>query len=295
MLFEKFKLFRSFIVFILIISSIPNLASASDNEQSSNFDYSLYYYNQLNSFEKTIYDNLIKSQEKFLNKEEVIFSIATYDTKSNANLQEYIYRVMKSRVAYIYDNPEVDIWFDSYKCSLYAEEGIIYLKCSLKTENNKEIFFSSTNLKESISEFEEKCFEIANNLSGSEEEKLKQLHDYLTKNAVYDKTLSLPNTRTAYGNIMEGHSVCSGFAFAYKYIANLAGLKVLYVVGNLYDKQKNEYILHAWNVAYVDGKHFLIDTTLDIPINSKSTSKFFLAPLQDGMHYVENNYFDYTF
>lgn len=295
MLFQKSKLFRCFIVFILIIFSIPFSVNASNNEQSLNFDYNLYYYNQLNSFEKTIYDNLIKSQESFLNKEQVIFLITTYDAKNNANLQEYVPSVMKARIAYIYDNPKVDIWFDSYKCTLYAKEGNIYLKCTLKDENNKDIAFSSTNLKEPIAEFEKKCFEIANSLSGSDEEKLKQLHDYLTENAIYDKTISAPNTRTAYGNIMEGHSVCSGFAFAYKYIADLAGLKVLYVVGNLYDKQKNEYLLHAWNVAYVNGKYLLIDTTLDIPTNSKDHSMFFLSPIQDGMHYAESNYFSYTF
>lgn len=295
MLFQKSKIFRNFVVFILVISSMFFLASASDNEQILNLDYNQYYYNQLDSEEKVVYDNLIKSQEKFLNKEEVIFEIYGCEEKNSTELQVYVPKIIKARRAYLYDNPEANIWFDNYKCVLYSNKTIIYLKCTPKQEVNEDIFFESSNLNETIAEFEAKCLEIANSLHGSEKEKLRQIHDYITKNAVYDKTLVAPNTKTAYGNIMEGRSICSGFAFAYKYISDLAGLKVLCIVGDFYNKQSDEYILHAWNVAYVDGEYLLIDTTFDTQTNGKSSSKFFLSTIQDGMHYVGTDYFNYIF
>jgi len=295
MSFQKNKLFRFFIVFILVISNTFFLTHSSNNEQILNLDYNRYYYNQLDNLEKAIYDNLIKSQEKFLNKEEVFFEIATYEGKNSVKLQEYVPKVMKARNAYQYDNPKVNIWFDNYKCALYSKEGIIYLKCTLKEEVNEDIFFASDNINKSIAEFELKCLNIANSLYGSEKEKLRQIHDYITKNAIYDKTLLAPDTKNAYGNIMAGCSVCSGFALAYKHIADLAELKVLYVVGNIYNEENNEYILHAWNVAYVDGEYWLIDPTFDLQMNGENNLRFFLSPVQDGMHYARTDYFNYIF
>lgn len=295
MLFKKSIRFRFIVSFILMFASANLSVYASNHEQNLILDFNRYYYNQLNTMEKAIYDNLINSQEKFLNKENVIFSIGTYDVQNGTILEEYIPHVQKVRKAYIYDNPIVSIWFDSYSCSLNATNGSIYLICQPKAFENANSTLTKTSIRKELVSFETKCSRFVSTLSGSDHEKLKQIHDWLIQNAVYDTTLCLPDTKTAYGTVMKGYSVCSGFAYAFKYLANLAGFDVLYVVGNLYDKQTNSYYLHAWNVTYIDGKYLLIDVTLDLSNEHTYCSTFLLSPIHDGMHYANTDYFNYSF
>ncbi|MCI8621067.1 MAG: hypothetical protein HFJ50_04855 [Clostridia bacterium] len=285
MLTQKMARFqRVFVISILIMAGFNILARASYNEPV----FYRYYYNQLDTVQKEIYDNLIKSQEKFLNGEEIVFAIYAYDVKTKVDLKDYVESVKKVRNAYVYDNPKAYIWFDVYKSSIFSKEGSIYLKLEPKEE-------FPNNMKEMIENFEETSSEFISALSGTDEQKLRNIHDMLRKNAIYDSTTSLPNTRTAYGTIVEGHSVCSGFAYAYKYLADLAGLEVVYVVGNLYDKSRDEYYLHAWNVAYVNNEYLLVDVTLDLGTSEKQKEKFLLSPIKDGMHYVDDNRFNHNF
>lgn len=280
---KRFK--RNFIISILIIASFTSLAKASYNEPV----FYRHYYNQLDTVQKEIYDNLIKSQEKFLNGEEVVFTIASYNVKTGVNLKDYVNLVQKARKAYIYDNPEVDIWLDYYKCSLFSKSGSIYLKLEKKEAQKPD------SMKQMVEEFKKKSVEFISNLSGTDEQKLKAIHDTIIENAIYDSTISKPNTRTAYGTIIEGRSVCSGFAYAYKYLADLAGLDVMYVVGNLYDKNSEKYNLHAWNIVYVNNEYLLVDVTLDLGAKEKQKEKFFLSQINDGMHYISSDYFNYNF
>ena len=129
-------------------------------------------------------------------------------------------------------------------------------------------------------------------IGSTELEKLTQIHNWIIQNAIYN-TLCLPNTTTAYDTIMNGYSVCFGFAYSFKYLCDLANLDVLYVVGDLYDRKTDSYYLHAWNVAYLEGNYFSVDVTLDL--SNKNFSTFLLSSLNDGMHYANTNYFGYPF
>lgn len=295
MLLKKVIRFWFFVSFILVFASTHFCVYASNHEQNSILNFNRYYYNQLNTTEKSIYDNLIHSQENFLNKENVHFSIGTYDVKSEVVLEDYIPSIQKVRKAYIYDNPTSDIWFHSYSCFLTAIDGSIYFICQPKSAKESNSSLQANTLREEFVKFESKCSHFVSTLSGTELEKLTQIHNWIIQNAVYDTTLCLPDTTTAYGTIMNGYSVCSGFAYSFKYLCDLANLDVLYVVGDLYDRKTDSYYLHAWNVAYLEGNYFLIDVTLDLSSDDANVSRFLLSPIHDEMHYASTNYFNYTF
>lgn len=291
MLTKKKVRIRSFIIFILIMISIAIPADASDNKKDFIQDFSSYYYNQLDKTEKAIYDNLVNSQEKFFNEEEVIFKITNYDSSKKVNFKQYVPKVQKVRKAYVYDNPEVDIWFENYKFSLRASKDAIYLVSKPKRD-----FFEKQGITaKELENFQKKCKDFVETLSGTETEKLEKIHNWLTQIAVYDYTISKPNTRSAYGTIMKGSSVCSGFAYAYKYLADLAGLRVLYVVGNTYNKKNDTYSLHAWNVAYVKGKYYLVDVTFDLSKDKKPKKNYCLSKVNDEIHYADTDEFNYDF
>ena len=67
--------------------------------------------------------------------------------------------------------------------------------------------------------------------------------------------------QTAYGALVEGMSVCAGYARAYQALLQAVGIPCLYVSG-LAD---NGYEIggHAWNVVQLDGKWYYADPTWD--------------------------------
>ena len=87
------------------------------------------------------------------------------------------------------------------------------------------------------------------------------LHDWLIKNAYYDKTYSY------YGAdmILRGYGVCDGYSKAYYMLCKAAGIDVRKIEGNTGEG------LHAWNAIKLDGKWYYVDPTWDDP--SGSTSK----------------------
>jgi len=101
-------------------------------------------------------------------------------------------------------------------------------------------------------------------------EKSFAINQYLIENAVYDFAALAEAERnnfqqvdakfndsfTAYGILINGVGVCSGYADAFKLIADAAGLEAIIVTGYL-----EGTLPHAWNRAKIDGQWHTIDVT----------------------------------
>ncbi len=96
---------------------------------------------------------------------------------------------------------------------------------------------------------------IENNPSLSEAEKALLLHDRLCVATEYEYYNPREEAHTAYGALVNGAAVCQGYTMAYMYLLNRVGIKNYYCATD----QKN----HAWNVVYVDGVPYHVDTTWD--------------------------------
>ncbi len=93
----------------------------------------------------------------------------------------------------------------------------------------------------------------------SDMEKAIVLHDYLVLNCKYDTSSSLPRkTFTAYGALVDGKSVCQGYALAYKYLLSKVQIPCYMVT--------SESMNHAWNMVKLDGKYYHVDVTYDDPL-----------------------------
>lgn len=91
----------------------------------------------------------------------------------------------------------------------------------------------------------------------SEYEKVKAIHDWLIINADYDYDFN-EISFLAEGPIAYHRGVCSGFANAFNRLANIAGIKSMYISGKTI-----EGVGHAWNLVMVDGEWYHIDCTFD--------------------------------
>lgn len=272
--------------FIIILALIFTTFSSKVFAATSGTDFEYYYYNQLDATEKEIYNNLIKCKESFLNGQSIVFIINYYGT-GTPDYSYYENVVKRSVRAFTYDNPEATIWFENYEREFLRSSEHTYIV--LKPKGSDKSNLDPQNIRPAISNFENICNDFVNSLSGTDEEKLRAIHSWLVSSCTYDYSLTRPNTATAYGTIVEKNSICSGFAHAYKYVADLADLDVLYVTGSLCNLKTGVSTPHAWNIAYIDNKYYLIDVTVD---NTSSNNVSF-TPIYNNTHFLNSEFFNY--
>lgn len=157
-----------------------------------------------------------------------------------------------------------------------------------------EIEIQHTYAKEEIEQLNNKVETIINeNIQNnmSTKDKIKVIHDYIINNTEYD-TLKTENindvtykSNTAYGVLIEGHGICSGYSDAMKIFLDKLNI-VNYKVSN--DQ-------HIWNIVLLDGEWLHLDLTWDDPISDKNITRdnYFLITnstmelLNDGVHYYD--------
>ena len=97
----------------------------------------------------------------------------------------------------------------------------------------------------------------ANNMGSlSDADKIKAIHDYVVNRVVY--TSSGSNIYNAYGALVNGKSVCQGYADA------VALFLDRFDIPNL----KISSATHTWNLIYINNKWYHLDATWDDPITT---------------------------
>ncbi len=96
----------------------------------------------------------------------------------------------------------------------------------------------------------------------SDYDKVKYFHDYVCAHTVYDNEnvdngIVTDEASSAYGALVKGVAVCSGYAKAFALLCDAADIDVYYVTG------PTEDAYHAWNTVKVDGVWYQIDLTWD--------------------------------
>ena len=129
----------------------------------------------------------------------------------------------------------------------------------------------------------------------STRDKIKAIHDYIIDHTEYD-TLKTKNindktyhSNTAYGVLIEGYGICSGYSDAMKLFLDKLNI-INYKISN--DQ-------HIWNLVYLDGTWLHLDLTWDDPVSDKNITRdnYFLIStktlkeLNDDVHYYDANIF----
>lgn len=85
-------------------------------------------------------------------------------------------------------------------------------------------------------------------------EKERRLHDLLIEKIEYDKGADM--NQSAYSALVEGKSVCAGYARAYQYLMQRLGIPCYYCTGYA-------GVDHAWNIVALDDGYYNVDLTWD--------------------------------
>ena len=126
---------------------------------------------------------------------------------------------------------------------------------------NPNYTFTGSALSSAKTAYNSKVTELTKGLDGkSDYEKSKILHDRLA--AAVDYTFT-SNDQNAYGALVEGKAVCSGYARAYQHLMNKVGIPTWFVTGTSNNPTTGAAVGHAWNLVKIDGKWYYTDVTWD--------------------------------
>lgn len=73
------------------------------------------------------------------------------------------------------------------------------------------------------------------------------------------------------GVLLDGAAVCEGYANAFQYLLNLAGMQAFGVTGVATSGSGSEN--HKWNIVRIDGEYYQVDVTWDDPISQTDPSE----------------------
>ena len=178
-----------------------------------------------------------------------IYANANSMNKTFLPCQDITVNALKTVFEAVYnDHPEL-FWLETgYNCR-YSRSGQcveISLKFSITEEELPE--FRST--------FETQANRILNqawNLA-DDYEKEKYIHNRLLELVEYQSGAAM--SQSAYSALVNGKTVCAGYARAFQYLMQQMGIPCYYCTG--YSGEN-----HAWNIIYLYGEYYNVDLTWD--------------------------------
>lgn len=209
----------------------------STNNQTNKESIENFYYKQLTENQKQAYNNLLKACNNY--ESEIYLG---------NNLSEYeIYKVL---FAYQNENP-LCYWIDNFTYKTINKN---------KNETNVYITFNvPIDAKETTEFLKNKATNIVDNIpkNYSEYEKIKYIYEYILDNTEYVEGAEY--NQDIRSVLINKKSVCSGYAYTFQYLCQLANINCVTVCGDA--TTKGQTGPHAWSLLYIDNNYYWIDTT----------------------------------
>jgi hypothetical protein len=200
------------------------------------FDAETYpYYAMLDDKLKSIYRQI------YANANNLVTSFAPAEEVSTTELKTAF-------EAFFNDHPEI-FWIQtSYSCK-HTQNG----NC---VEVTLKYYPIVNNLETAKTSFEQQAQNIINGASGytSDYEKEKYVHDALLGKVDYVESSDM--NQSAYSALVNGKSVCAGYARAFQYCMQKLGIPTYYCTG--YSGGD-----HAWNIVKLADGYYNVDVTWD--------------------------------
>lgn len=200
------------------------------------------------SFDATLYPYYQMLDEKGQHLYRQVYANAAALNEAFAPIEEVTVPELKDVIMAVYnDHPEL-FWLNTIFTCKYDQNKIcaeLALEFNLKQEE----------LSDASSEFYNITNTILTQLQGlSVYEKERRLHDILIERVEYDK--GADKNQSAYSALVEGKSVCAGYARAYQYLMQRLGIACYYCTGYAGTD-------HAWNIVALDDGYYNVDVTWD--------------------------------
>ena len=200
------------------------------------FDGNYYpYYGMLDEAGKHLYRQI------YANANDLILAFAPVEEVTSPRLRTVFAAVYN-------DHPEL-FWLETAYYGKYRRDGIC-------VEIDLRMNYTAQNLEESKAVFQERANEIlaqATSLSDNYE-KEKLVHDILIDRITYNMGAEM--NQSAYSALVNGQTVCAGYARAFQYLLQQLGIPCYYCTGYAGES-------HAWNIVSLDDGYYNVDVTWD--------------------------------
>lgn len=263
--------------------------AAEDGGKNAQTDISYYYYTRISKEERLLYDAMLILARNFS---------ADADSESrlldtNPSSEEFAESYTRAYNALMRDHPEL-FWIAQskaqYECKYYLLPSFggkykVVLTLSDASDSGEEGFNedgTSVYLEEEA-RMDEAAEALLNQVDYSQSQAgiALQLHDLLIDSAWYNIDAGeYDYAHTAYGALVEdssgnpGGALCDGYALAYEYLLQKAGITCIVISGYAGSSEENTE-KHAWNLVKLDDDWYEVDATWD-------DLDFLLSPEEDG-------------
>ena len=263
----------------LIEKSMPTEQEIDDfnNLLSEN---TLYYYNQLDDFDKEAYVAIYSS---FMGFDDSV--VVRADAKTLNNLF----------MSVLYDNPHI-FWIEHEYEYVINEFSLELIPKYCYNETKAKI------ISEQIDEKIDQIVSVANSLTSDYEKEL-YIHDYGCYNTVYDESVG---GNSVYDVLINGRAVCEGYSKTIQILLDALDIDNYLVIGE--SVYEGELGPHMWNVVNIDGVNYHLDSTWnDSDENNKiryfyfnvsdsviSEDHFSISPSENNCISDSANYYSYN-
>ena len=264
-----------------------------------------FYYDQLNDYAKMIYDELSDHKDELKTGS----YNANFDLKFNELLHQEDGRQILDDAfqfsinALTFDNPEL-FYIDVTKIYLSTEiRSFAFSKTYRVTVGQNmeskesylgEGFDDENSVNEAIDKVEEVKRKLVDECQGKDTtDKIKLIHDYLVDNVEYDSNNGR-NVYNIYGTLIDGKSVCEGYARSVKYILDDLDIPCIIACG-IGRNRNGSTESHAWNYIHLNDAWYALDATWDDPIiinNGTLTDEYRYAYFLKGSNVFFQNHFE---
>lgn len=191
--------------------------------------------------------SVLQSEEERLLYQEILRSLQNREQETELSTldQELLEPVFRCVLA---DHPEI-FYVDGYTSTSYRL-GNALKKLTFSgdyTMDEAEITRRSGLLEEAL------CRWLSDMPQGSDYEKVKYLYEYLISHAEYE--LGCADSQNICSVLLNGRSVCQGYAKAFQLLCQRAQIPAFLVTGKVNGQG------HAWNMVCVDGAWYYVDPT----------------------------------
>jgi len=223
-----------------------DISKRSESDQSM-----YYYYEQLHSYEKKIYDELREQIEIGLQNGHPLYDFVVYNielhSESDASVAGF-----RATSAFVMDNPKY-FWIGRGNQQSITTLGNHIKELSISFKRS----YPEENIISMLNQVNNNIADILTEVSAlpSTCEQLQRIHDYLIKKVVYQYGEEY-SRYNLYGALVDNASVCEGYAEAFTYICQQLGILSIIVNSET----------HEWNLVKMDnGQWYAMDITYDDP------------------------------
>lgn len=221
---------------------------------------------QLISFPKSINKEEVK--EIFLEDQGYLYGYQQLTDKEKEDYEILYYSLKMNKEVYL-ENVTVSQVQDLYEAVMNDHPEMYYFKGSFHYQQDQsslyitpDIEYTQEQIEQYNKQIEDYTKEILTkaNQEDNDIDKAKVIYEELIENIEYQSGENDQNILSAF---LENKTVCAGYAKAYQYLLEQAGISSHYITGQSLEEDKtgSGTTGHAWVMLYINGNYYYSDPT----------------------------------